>query len=341
MFSLDQLGKYIAEGWVKVQQHPTEALFIYNYTPKTQYEANWDEVTLNCRGLILNGAGELIARPFPKFFNLGEQENQLIPNEPFEVYEKMDGSLGILYWKNGEAFIASRGSFASDQAQVANQILQTKYQSILKHLDPANTYLFEIIYPQNRIVVDYGEQKDLVLLGVIHTASGQELPLPQIGFPVVKKYDGLNNIEALSELEEENREGFVIRFKNGLRYKVKFKEYVRIHRIITNVSNISIWEYLKTGQDFEPLLDRVPDEFYGWVKQTKQELEDQYLALEQHIKNDFKVLETRKATALYFQSCKYPGILFSMLDEKDYSEKIWKLLRPNYARPFLHVEEAH
>lgn len=322
-----------------VQKHPQANLFIYNYSAKAQYDRVWNDVTLHCRGLILDDNYNVIARPFKKFFNLGEHENQVIPNEGFEVFEKMDGSLGILYWHNNAPYIATRGSFTSPQSVKANEILQTKYAHLLDGLDQTKTYLFEIIYPENRIVVDYGETEDLVLLSIIDNQTGADHSIEGYGFKTVKKYDGLNDIQALAALEEDNKEGFVICFASGLRYKVKFAEYVRIHRIITQVSTISIWEYLKEGKSLNELIERVPDEFYDWVKKTNASLMDAYHAIETQAKADFKILDTRKETALYFMQCKYPTVLFNMLDKRDYSQAIWKMLRPQYSRPFINTEE--
>jgi len=334
MFNKDLLREMIAEKYVMVKQHPRAELYIYNYTAKTQYEHIWNDCTLQCRGLILNAKGEPVARPFRKFFNLGETENQHIPNEPFEVYEKMDGSLGILYWLNGKAYIATRGSFDSEQAQKANEILHSSYAHTLSRLDKNLTYLFEIIYPENRIVVDYGKEEKLVLLAIIDTKTGEELPLKDVGFPVVKHYDGINNLAELKAHEQDNKEGFVVRFKSGYRLKVKFEEYVRIHRIVTQVSSVNIWEYLKTGQTLDEILERVPDEFYAWVKATKQQLLADYQKIEQQAKQEFKTFDTRKETAMYFKTCKYPQVMFAMLDGKPHDKFIWKMLRPTYERPF-------
>jgi len=334
------LNQMIAEKYVKVQKHPTQELYIYNYTAKAQYENIWNECTLNCRGLILDADGEILARPFPKFFNMGEREDEVIPNEPFEVYEKMDGSLGILYWLDGEACIATRGSFQSEQSVRATQMLHTSYADTIPKLDKSLTYLFEIIYPENRIVVDYGKREDLVLLGIVHTKTGEELPLQDVGFPIVKRYDGVQDLSELQALEEDNKEGFVVRFESGYRLKVKFEEYVRIHRIVTQVSSVNIWEYLKTGQAMTELLERVPDEFYDWVKATKEQLEANYQDIENQAKVDFKTLATRKDTAMYFKTCQYPQVMFAMLDGKPYDQIIWKMLRPEYERPFKSVPEC-
>jgi RNA ligase len=338
--NIQNLQQLIADDYIKVNKHPSADLFIYNYTATAQYEQVWNEWTLACRGLIMDGGFNIVARPFAKFFNLEElTHDQLIPNESFEVYEKMDGSLGILYWiENAEcrpkAFIATRGSFVSEQAIVATELLQTKYVASIPLLDKTKTYLFEIIYPENRIVVHYGDERKLVLLAIIDTASGDELPLEDVGFEIVKKYDGLNDLHKLKALEEDNREGFVVKFKNGFRLKVKFEEYQRIHKIITQVSNLSIWEYVKEGQDLTPILEKVPDEFYDWVKATHAKLLADYAEIEAQAKSEFKVLESRKETAFYFLTCQYPTVLFKMLDNQDYSPIIWKLLKPVFQKPF-------
>ena len=279
----------------------------------------------------------IVARPFPKFFNLEELIDAYIPNELFEVYEKMDGSLGILYWLDYQPHIATRGSFVSEQAIVATELLKTKYAGSIPFLDKTKTYLFEIIYPENRIVLDYGKERKLVLLAIIDTQTGDEFPLEDIGFEIVKKYDGLNDLQQLKALEEDNREGFVVKFKNGYRLKVKFEEYQRIHKIVTQISTLSIWEYIKEGQDLTPILEKVPDEFYEWVKATHAELLKNYAEIEAQAQKDFKVLENRKETALYFLTCEYPAILFKMLDNQEYSSIIWKLLKPVYQKPFADI----
>ena len=274
------------------------------------------------------------------FFNLEESENLILPDEPFEVYEKMDGSLGILYWVDSKPAIATRGSFTSEQAIVATELLHTKYADEIKHLDPTKTYLFEIIYPENRIVIDYGDARKLVLLAVIDTKSCVEIPLPtHEHFEIVKRYDGLNDLQQLKALEEENREGFVVKFKSGYRLKVKFEEYVRIHKIITRVSTVNIWEYLKEGHELLPILERVPDEFYDWVKQTHAKLLNDFAQIESEAHSEFKILATIKETAIYYQTCQYPAILFKMMENRPYDHIIWKMIRPKFEKPFANKIE--
>lgn len=326
------LKQAVDDKLVSVQKHPEAELYIYNYTQKVQFERLWNEITTNARGLILDGNHNVVAQPFGKFFNLGEHTPEQIPNLAFDVYEKMDGSLGILYWINNLPYIATRGSFTSEQAIHATEVLHNKYLHLFDKLDKTSTYLFEIIYPENRIVVDYGKTDDLILLTIIDKDGNESTQ--DIGFPVVKKYDGINSIEELKSLEEANKEGFVIRFNNGFRVKMKFDEYVRLHKIVTGVSNISVWEYLKDDRSFDELLDKVPDEFYQWIKDTRDDLCVKFSTILNNSLLVYKELDTRKETALYFQEQEYPSVLFSMLNKRNPKDIIWKMIKPKYSKPF-------
>lgn len=332
MLNWSEVTRQIAEGYIGEQCHTDAPFRVLNYTAKTQYEWHWTPETMACRGLIVADDGTVIARPFPKFFSIEQRGSEPLPCEPFQAYEKMDGSLGILYFINGEPRIATRGSFISDQAKWATAHLQTKYKGV--RFNPDYTYLFEIIYPDNRIVVNYGDFADLVLLAVIRKSDGADMPLEDLGFPVVKLYDGIKDFAELSLLEESNKEGFVIRFESGLRVKVKFAEYKRLHRLLTALSPRGIWEAMQTEAGLQPILDRVPDEFYQWVRDTRDDLWAKFLAIEHQCKRDFKVLGSRKETALYYQTCQYPHILFKMLDGAEYAPLIWKQIYPEAAKPF-------
>lgn len=342
----------VEEGWLISQSHPSLDLTIYNYSQKTQYEKYWTLETLAARGLVLNSKGDIIARPFAKFFNMEELDK--IPNESFEVYEKMDGSLGIFFWyaddktETLQPVFASRGSFTSEQAVKGWELLQKLPYHDLAY---GHTHLFEIIYPENRIVVDYGKDEKLVLLGIIESKSGREIDRENIEanlndrFELVKAYYNIKSWEHLKSLNEPNKEGFVIKFKNGLRMKIKFEEYVRLHRILTQVSNIDIWESLMKKEPLDELLEKVPDEFFNWVKNTINELETQYQTLEREYKWIYKIInrsaKDRKSFAEIALRYKHPSLLFSMLDGKDYSEAIWKLLRPVWSKPFAEPKELN
>lgn len=345
-FSVNAFNMMIDDGLIVKQKHNNADLFIYNYTPRVQYDRIWNRVTKQCRGLILDGEYNIVALPFPKFFNLEEiesNENMSLPETSFEVYDKLDGSLGILYWLDNKPYIATRGSFHSDQAIHATNLLHNRYSNTFNKLDRNKTYLFEIIYPENRIVVDYGQIDDIVLIAIIDNLTGSDCDLVDVGFPIVKKYDGINDISELKSLNENNKEGFIIKFSNDFRVKLKFEEYVRLHRIITNVSNRVIWEHLSQGKNMDELLDRVPDEFYNWVKNTKNKILSDYERIEDEYKMIYKMImrsngvQEKKVFASYATRYEYSSILFNMYDRKDYSKFIWKIIKPKYEKPFYNI----
>lgn len=337
-FDPQTLPEHIEQGYIIRQTHPSLPLTIYNYTAKAQFDRHWNEVTLHCRGLVLDNNYQPIARPLPKFFNLSEHKGS-IPDELPQIYEKLDGSLILLFQYQGKWEVASRGSFASEQAQMARELL-TNYQTELDGLDSEYTYLLEIIYPSNRIVVNYGSAQRLVLLAAVHTQTGAELEHTQVNWEDKAQTYSLTTfpewLKSIDETQSEltNNEGFIVKWSNGFRLKYKLTEYVRLHRIITRVQAKDVWECLSQNQDLNQFLTAVPDEFYNWVKNTKLELETKYQQIEAECQSVFKDLGNRRETALYFQTQKYPSILFLMLDNRDYNNTIWKLIEPGYQRPF-------
>jgi RNA ligase len=348
------LNKYHDDNLVYKQIHPTLPLTIWNYSEKVQYDNLWDGITMQTRGLVTDDKGNIVARPFKKFFN--DSEKKHTPTPDFDVYEKMDGSLGILFNYKGEWVLATRGSFTSDQAVKGFEMLQ-KYDYQKLHKD--YTYLFEIIYDDNRIVVKY-PYEDLVLLGMINTETGYEVDLygegndvrlknlvSNLGFKVVRKYDGINDYSILKGMIKDDEEGFVVKFSNGDRMKIKGEEYLRLHKIMTNVSTTAVWEMLSEGRDVLEIIKDVPDEFYNKVKSYVRDLKYTYLSLSEYAGKthdgfrygkfgDKDPEPTKKEFAEFLSMNNYNPIIkalcFAMWDKKDYDKIIWKHIKPEFRK---------
>lgn len=145
------LNEMLNGGFVVESKHPSLDIYLYNYTRKCTYEKMWNEVTLLCRGLVLDKNKNIVALPLRKFFNYEEYGTEIIENElrgkKYHVYDKVDGSCGILVEYEGNYMIATRGSFESEQAIWATKLLNEKYLDKVKTLDTDNyTYVFEIVY---------------------------------------------------------------------------------------------------------------------------------------------------------------------------------------------------
>lgn len=349
------LASYVERGLLTERRHPRLPLRIFNYTPRVQFEGLWDEVTTACRGLVLDDSGAVIARPFPKFWNLNDRSRPeccdgALPADPPEITEKLDGSLGILVRYDGAAIIATRGSFESEQAAWATDWLSRHLPDV--RWPDGVTPLFEILSPVSQIVVRYPEDEfGLVLLGFVDNATGEEWAHARLAewawseahgsaLRLVTVLDG-GDIRELAHHERGNFEGYVAAWKRPggppFRVKVKLAEYVRLHRILTAVSPVAIWEALASQQPLDALYERTPDEFRewltGWTVKLSSEAEALIDAAEaaaviaahecSNRKDVAEFLRERHADVIDLAFLAYDGKLDRL------REKAWKRVRPS------------
>ena len=332
----------VAQKYLTARRHPSEPLTIFNYTARTQIEGTWNEHTMMCRGLIVHDDGRIVARPYRKFFNLDEQHAE-VPGR-FDVFDKLDGSLGITYrGSDGHIRIATRGSFESEQAIHATALWFERYADV--DVPDGQTWLFEIIYPANRIVLSYGDLDDLVLHGAIDNETGADLPMPKAWpGPVVERFDPLP-IEELIALRPK-AEGFVLAEwpipadRPRRRVKVKIPEYVRIHKLIGGATPRRIHEILSRGEDLAAALAGMPDEFYreatatadrmrNLVEMTCDCARDQFAQISRELGD----AADRKAFALKINEMapEERPYLFALLSKKPLEPIAWKHIEPSAA----------
>jgi RNA ligase len=350
LFDVDKLDKYIRDGYISARRHPHLPLTIYNYTAKTQWEQLWDEVTKHCRGLIVDWRGEIVGNCLVKFFNYNEPNAQNIDTSgPVQVTDKLDGSYLAVCAYDGQVITATRGSFESDQALVAGQIIKAtpEYQAALQLLCADSTAIFEVIFPENRIVLDYGTLRDIVLIGTVanfELANGRQLwtPASQLNWPglVVKTFDCASFTEALAIPPRDNAEGIVVYFENtGERVKIKQQRYLELHKIIFDLTPKRIWERRMAGEDIMHILQDLPDEFHTAVIVFNDELQDRFDGIIEGVQEAYeRVFDkldsnpnwTRKDFAMAAKGQPYAHMLFQMLDgnEEGLVESAWKLVKP-------------
>lgn len=333
-FSIDVLRKYEEEGWLYSQVHPRLPLIIWNYNDNTQYSNYWDEVTLNARALVTDKEGNVVSKGFKKFFNYTEKKTT-IPSEIdwVRVYEKLDGSYIGLFYYNGEWIVSSKGSFTSDYVNWAKEILKGKD---LTGFNKTWTYCFELITPNNRVVVDYEGRNELVFLRAFY--KGQELNIFNIrGFNTVDNWLESNfNPEKFYSLNITNKEGFVIQFSNGERCKIKFEDYIKLHALYTRSSSYDIYNCLKAGNDLSEVIEDAPDEIYDWIDEVANDIKRDFDNLLTDIKSEYKTIClslgqcTDKEFALFIKDNKYKSYLFGLRNGRDISKNIWKAIKPKY-----------
>jgi RNA ligase len=231
------------------------------------YDGQWNDATLIARGLVLDvERGTVAATPFPKFFNVFER-GETIPDLPFETFEKLDGSLIIIFWHAGEWKTATKGAFGSPQAQWAAARLQGRDLSALQR---GTTYLAEAVYADNRIVVRYAQ--DALVLLAAYDESGAELSYAhlretadRLGWRMARRhgYGSVSQLVAEAKDLPADEEGFVVRFDNGLRLKIKGAEYRRIHALVSRITPLAMWEIMQAGDDLAKVRKDIPEEFWS------------------------------------------------------------------------------
>lgn len=328
------LDSYTEKGLLYSQVHPTLPLTIYNYTDKCSWENLWDDITLSARGLVVDDLGSVVARPFKKFFNLSEGKTNVTSS--YTIFEKLDGSLGILFFYGGVWVFTSRGSFTSEQAIKGKELLDKICNYDLLHKN--NTYCFEIIYPENRIVVNYEGFEGVILTGVFDTKTGEEKSLYEWDLPTALKFDSELPLNELHFSINDNEEGYVILFDNGERCKIKGSEYLRLHKMMSEMSTTAVWECLMKGDDISSILSDVPDEFFDLVNEYQVELLYKFKELNDDVWDKYLKINvelgsvSNKEFALHIKDHPYKALFFSLRNGKLIEEQLWKLIKPKYRR---------
>lgn len=344
--TLEEFNNYKNEadnGYITIREHPEDSnLVILNYTELTTYERRWNKYTMSARGLILdltdvnnNGKIYILAKPFGKFFNYGENkdyEKDIDFSDIESVTEKMDGSLGISYFFNEEIRFATRGSFNSEQAIRATEIWKEKYAdkfNWLGYMTFPYTMLTEIIYPENRVVVDYKGMEDLVMLGIINLSIAKDEPISvvkslasNLGMPVTKEYKyDLHKLLEMKKTISANKEGWIIKFGNGKRLKIKGDEYLKVHRAVYGLSDkakVSAW----VEDNIDELIKSIPEEFREEIENLKKGLD-----------NQLEVIK-RILSAIYMNIKEYTNA--SKENRKDFAKMVNQVINPEY-RKFMFI----
>lgn len=318
-------------------------LTIFKYTQDCHIESRWNNINRMARGLIMKNDGTIVARPFCKFFNLNEvtetQGDNLPWHENVEIFEKLDGSCAIFYKYNGRWCAATPGSLESEQAQYAEKIA---YNEQLKYIDSLNclpeevTPIFEVIYPANKIVVSYGDEEFLCLLGIMEH-SGKEWHQSRVDLFALennirrpKRY----NIDLRSDIPfNDNEEGYVFRFASGLRVKVKSPTYLRIHRLLNYMSPKGVIELIR-GHEYGTTVKQLPQAIACDFDDIRAYVQSQYDCLKNKVQDYFgqliaQKLTVRKDIALWIQANvpnELTGLVFATLDGKSIEDQIWRLV---------------
>lgn len=328
----DNVNEYRSLGNIKAVIN--DELLLFNYTAEATFSRNWPPLERICRGLVIDWTtATVVARGFEKFFNLNQvPETTTLPDLPFTITEKLDGSYISVFYHKDKLQVISKGSFDSTQAQWAYSHLLSNYSV---HNFPTDCNLiFEAIYPENRIVVNYKNLEGLFLIGAV-TPDGYDLTYQELetiadlyALQLVNQVEG--DIFDLIDSTSTNIEGWVVRFENNLRVKIKTEEYRALHRIITHLSPKVIRDHLlyKTYSDF---IVSLPVDIKLQVEEIAEVIQKEVYSRKAFYSNILKSIKFNNRKELAEKIVKdflpYKAYLFTLHDGKDIDSLILKNLQ--------------
>ena len=224
-------------------------------------------IARECRGLKFDRNGKLIARPFHKFFNLGEK--RLAQDEPWHadhvVMDKLDGSMIHPAFVHDEVVFMTRMGVSAQSRQALRDASPEMRDFCRAMLDAGQTPIFEYTSPENRVVLAY-EEPELTLLAARDIRSGTYLPHHELAklarkynVPLVKTFESVTDYMAFwsQARAQEGGEGYVIAFEDGHRLKIKTDSYALRHKALAGLAhekNLLAWIATGATDDVLPLL---------------------------------------------------------------------------------------
>lgn len=332
----------------------------------------WTQDNKHMRSVVVNYEGEVISAGLPKFTNWGENpEHFPVPQslKNCTVVEKLDGSLLIVSKYKGQYILRTRGTV--DASTMANgyelELFKTKILLPLaeKMRHPHDTWefsiLFEWVSPVNKIVLNYGDEPDWYLVGMVwHSeyhlynqasldgfARGHNLKRPTT-YTFTDVNDLLQNVQ-----EWKGKEGVCVYSHNDQSiHKVKGAWYLALHHMKSELSNVEkimdVWleqgmpdyntfyNYISTTFDYE-----LAEQCRGHISNLcdgRKEVDKIIEHMRGFINSKVRTLPTRKEQAITILSSygetNRSGYLFKLLDNKplekdDYKKLLFQVLKQN------------
>lgn len=305
-------------------------------SPKMRAErALTNAMRRECRGLIFYPNGDLMSRPFHKFFNVNEKEetqiNRIDLSQPHVIMEKLDGSMIRPVVIDGQLRLGTKMG-VTEVAMNAEVWLAARGDNVKSWLwmciENGVTPIFEWTSRKNQIVIDY-DVDNLILTACRRNLTGEYF-LPNVDdgcpFDIVPTYGSVsgNLADYIARAREmEGREGDIIRFADGHMLKIKNDWYVRIHKTMDNIRfdrhivDLILNEELDDAVSMLPVKEhqRVRDferRFWQAFQRTEHSIEVLYKKAVTDYAGDRKAIATRFVPLL--EDKNVAPFIFRMLD---------------------------
>lgn len=278
--TFDDLYPHIKDyPWLQITNKEEDGMVSVMYSVLNHADQETDiplfpnEWAKECRGIKFHAdTKDILARPFNKFFNLGEVEGDLDNHDlsKAQVLEKLDGSMvyPIIHPLTNKVRLCTKAGISEISIQ-AEQETNPPLRVMRQIIEEGYTPIFEYTSPKNRIVIRYNTSS-LTLLAVRHMITGEYVQdlssfCKRLGIPIVKQYEDQLALEEVRKWK--GSEGIVLVWSNGYRLKLKAEEYVLFHHtkeairfekdraLIVLEDKLDDFKSLISKEDYQALLD--------------------------------------------------------------------------------------
>lgn len=339
---IDKVNYYLSKGILRGRENGDMICCSYNEISMKKDKIEWDETLLSCRGIRLKKDDGLVVNPcMRKGFNLGERpETKLdaLPNEPFTVTEKLDGTMLTMgYGWDGEFHITTKASWDNDYTRFGRQVLPTMDEE-----DRWVTLVGEIFIPNDPMRRVTERQKGIHLITAFNSFTCEELSRSHVeyyaekyGLFIVPQVHG-KSIQELAALMDtvKGTEGWVVRFDSGARVKVKSVWYRAINWFLEDINDpekarATIKEYLIGNNGSLDWISSWPEELQEEVGAIANSIIMDYLLAKKAIEGRCKVHKdlSHKDFAIKFKEDPLFHHMMSYRRGHDnWKERLWKVV---------------
>lgn len=261
-------------------------LRLWKYSKQVFWDKLWsqDPLLLKARGLVLDLAGNVVAHPFDKVFNYGEEGAALEVPDDEEVLavEKLNGFLGVVspHPHAKRLLPTTTGSFDSPFVGYINTYLPGPVAGrVLQyfHRNGPLTLMFEVLHPEDPHIIEYApEMHGLWLIGArrldwdAKVLPEEELDTlaAELGFrrPAVER---MTFGEVKARTVESRTEGFMVRTADTQDYLCKLKTpYYLTTKFLGRLGDGKAKFLFKNPQEFKRSVDEEFFPIVDWLAAT-------------------------------------------------------------------------
>lgn len=300
MISAEELKDYVEANPRLVTRRESKrypGLFVIKYSRKVFYDALWDEVLIECRGLVVDTDYNAVIRPFTKIKNRFEDDTNIHRDEPVLAVRKVNGFMAAVTLVEGHGVIVSTtGSLDSEFVDLAKRVLP---DTVAPHVYPGLTYLFEIVDPSDPHIIP--EEPGAYLIGVRRVddhmnhwstrAAETWLDIAaermQVKRPEWREYERFSDLTA--SMNDCKHEGWVV-YGAGTALKIKSPYYL-VKKLFARMNPDKLTKMLDQPQ---ALRERIEEEHYPLIDYLGEH-QDEFVPLDEQerlvfIRNYFEEL---------------------------------------------------